>query len=86
MGLINRTATMSKLMDMILGPELEPYCWVYIDDIVIVTPDFQTHIAVLYEVYERLNRANSTINFEKCEFCRPSLSYLGFEVGKDDLK
>lgn len=50
--LINSTATMSKLMDMILGPEFEPYCWVYIDDIVVVTPDFRTHIKVLYEVYK----------------------------------
>lgn len=84
-GLINSAATMQRAMDLILGPELEPFCFVYLDDIIITSPDFVTHIKVLEEVFNRLKDANLTINLEKCNFCRSSLSYLGYEVDKNGL-
>lgn len=37
---------------------------------------------MLKEIAKRLHNAKLTINFEKCEFCRSSLSYLGFVVDK----
>lgn len=84
-GLLNSAATMQRAMDLILGPELEPYCFVYLDDIIIITPDFITHIKILKEVFNRLKQANLTINIEKCNFCRPSLNYLGYVVDKNGL-
>ena len=46
-GLINSAATMQRAMDLILGPELESYCFVYLDDIIVTIPDFDTHIKIL---------------------------------------
>lgn len=84
-GLLNSAATMQRAMDLILGPELEPSCFVYLDDIIISTPTFESHIKVLNQVFERLKKANLTINLEKCNFCRSSLNYLGFVVDKQGL-
>lgn len=79
-GLCNAPQTLQRLMDNILGPELEPNVFVYLDDCIIVTQTFEEHLCILYEVLNRLEKAGLTINFEKCEFCRPSLKYLGYLV------
>lgn len=85
-GLSNSPKTMVRLMDMVIGPSLEPYCFVFLDDIIVATPDFETHVKVLTSVYQRLKEARLTVNWEKCEFCRPSLKFLGFVVDQEGLR
>ncbi|KAK9887659.1 hypothetical protein WA026_023780 [Henosepilachna vigintioctopunctata] len=85
-GLHNSAQAMCKLMDVVIGPSLEPYVFYYVDDIIVATPDFDTHVATLRRLFERLKEANLTINFDKCKFCRPSLKFLGFIVDQDGLR
>lgn len=85
MGLHNSAATWQRLMDSVLGPDLEPSVFVYLDDVVIVTQTFEKHLSVLEEVFRRLREANLTISFEKCQFCRPQMRYLGYVVDKYGL-
>lgn len=84
-GLHNAPATWQRLIDSVLGPELEPYVLVYLDDIVIVTKTFEEHLKILEEVFKRLRDAKLTISIEKCHFCRPELKYLGYVVDKNGL-
>lgn len=85
-GLCNAAQTQQKLMDNVLGPDLDPYIFVYLDDVIIATPTFDQHVECLRIVFDRLRRANLTINLEKCEFCLPSLKYLGFLVDREGLR
>lgn len=85
MGLANSPATFQRLIDRILGPELEPYVFVYLDDIIVVTQTFEKHIEMLTEVFKRLKKANLTLSKEKCCFCRPELTYLGYVVDCNGL-
>lgn len=85
-GLNNSAQAMCRLMDMVIGPALDPYVFYYLDDIIIATPDFATHLDVLKKLYLRLKEANLTVNFDKCVFCRPSLKFLGFVVDDKGLR
>lgn len=85
-GLADSPRQMQRLIDSILGPELSPYVFGYIDDFVIATDSFDKHVEVLGLVLERLREANLTINMEKCQFCRHSLKYLGYIVDREGLK
>uniref|UniRef100_A0A1Y1MIJ6 RNA-directed DNA polymerase n=1 Tax=Photinus pyralis TaxID=7054 RepID=A0A1Y1MIJ6_PHOPY len=84
-GLHNAAQTLQRLMSHIFGPELEPNIIVYLDDIIMISKTFSQHISLLEEVGKRLKNAGLTINFEKCEFCKPSLKYLGYVVNKYGL-
>lgn len=53
-GLHNGPATSQRFVDKVLGPELEPYCFVYLDDVITATPDYDTHLKILNNVLERL--------------------------------
>lgn len=85
-GLSNSPQTMQRLMDQVIGPSLEPFVFVYLDDIIIATPDFDIHLRILREVFDRLKAASLSINLQKCEFCRSSLAYLGFIVDHGGLR
>lgn len=86
-GLVNSPATLSRLMDQVLGyGELEPNIFVYLDDIVVASNSFEEHIQCLKEVARRLNDANLSINIEKSRFCVPELPYLGFILSREGVR
>lgn len=84
-GLHNSPATFQRLIDTILGPELEPYVFCYLDDIIVIAPDFDKHVEILTEVFKRLSEAGLTLNRGKCLICRPELKYLGYIVNRSGL-
>lgn len=86
MGLTNAPATWQRLIDRVLGADLEPYVLVYLDDIVVISPDFDTHLQLLTKVLDRLRDAGLTMSREKCQFCRPQLRYLGYVVDGQGLR
>lgn len=56
------------------------------DNIIIATPDFETHLKILKELFVRLNDMGLMVNKEKCEFVRNELKYLGYVVDKRGLR
>lgn len=85
-GLTNAPATWQRLIDKVLGADLEPYVLVYLDDIIVISPDFETHVRILGHVFDRLIAAGLTVSREKCQFCRPRLKYLGYVVDRYGLR
>ena len=49
-GLQNTSNTFQWMMDQILGSL--PYCFVYIDDILVFSPDLTSHVQHLWDVLE----------------------------------
>lgn len=90
-GLCGAPARQQRLMDMLFGT---PFCsdvtkgmvFCYVDDIIIVAEDFETHLLLLKRLYQRIVSANLTINFEKSKFFRKSLRYLGYIVDEFGLR
>ncbi|KAG5862952.1 hypothetical protein JTB14_016377 [Gonioctena quinquepunctata] len=77
--------TWQRLIDRVLGPELEPHVFVYLDDVVVVAQTSEKHLSVFYDVFRRLREANMAVNLEKCHFCRPEMKYLGHVVDRNGL-
>ncbi|KAK3917306.1 Transposon Ty3-I Gag-Pol polyprotein, partial [Frankliniella fusca] len=85
-GLHTSAATWQRFIDRVLGEDLKPYVFVYLDDIIMISKDFDNHLALLEKVLSRLEGAGLTINFEKSKFCRDELKYLGYVVNRDGLQ
>jgi hypothetical protein len=84
-GLHNAPATWQRLVDGILGPELEPYVFVYLDDVIICTDTYEQHMEVLKEVLKRLKESGLTLGKDKCNFCKPEMRYLGYVINSSGL-
>lgn len=84
-GLHSAPATFQKFIDKILGPELEPFVFKYLDDIIIIAETFEKHLEILDEVLKRIIDAGFTLNRDKCHFVVPELKYLGYVVNANGL-
>ena len=84
-GLSTSPATWQRFIDKVLGEDLKPFVFVYLDDIIIVSQTFENHLILLDKVLSRLEKAGLTINLEKSKFCRKELKYLGFVVNEKGL-
>lgn len=84
-GLHNAPQTQCRLMDKVLGVDLQPYVFVYLDDILIATDSFEKHIEILKEVASRLKMANLSVNIDKSKFCVSEIKYLGYIVSTQGI-
>ena len=84
-GCATGSQTMSRLMDLVLGKDLEPKVFFYLDDIIVVTDTFDEHIRVLSIVAKRLKEAGLTISIEKSRFLIPSIEFLGYVIDQNGL-
>lgn len=79
-GLTNAPAELQRLVDKLFGPEFDGQIMAYLDDLVAISKDFDSHLKLLDIIYEKLKSAGLTVNLKKCKFCKDKLQYLGYVV------
>lgn len=79
-GVYGAPGTLAFAMDTVLGYDLEPYVFYYLDDIIIIADTWGRFIQLLHVVADRLRAANLSINLEKSEFALKQVEYCGFIV------
>ena len=62
-------------MDSILGDL--PYCFTYVDDILVFSSSLEEHIDHLRQVLLLCRQHGLTIGLPKCEFAMPEIEFLG---------
>ena len=85
-GLTNAPANFQRLIDALITPDMEPYVFAYLDDIIIVTESFEDHLKWLENVLQKIHGAGLKVNREKSFFCRQSVRYLGYVVDAEGLR
>ncbi len=50
---------------------------VYIDDILVFTENEEAHDMILRKVIHRLHAKDFHLQLQKCQFCKPTISFLG---------
>jgi len=77
-GLTNAPATFQCIMNGILAPFLRKFAMVFfLDDIVIYSPNFDTHLQHLTLVLDKLRAHQLYMKASKCSFAQIQLEYLG---------
>ena len=85
-GLTNAPSKFQKCMDSVLRKLSWKTCCVYLDDIVVFAPDFDTHMKRLDEVINCLAGAHLKLNPKKCFFASQQLDYLGHIITPEGIK
>lgn len=85
-GLCNAAQRLCRLMDKVIPSRLRQNVFVYLDDLLVCSSNFEEHLILLEEVASCLSHAKLTINVEKSKFCFQELKYLGFVVGNGHIK
>ncbi len=85
-GLCNAPATFQRVMQHVLAGMEWNDCFVYLDDILIVSKDLEEHLEHLREVFERLRRAGLKLKPKKCHLLQESVHFLGHVISKDGIR
>ena len=80
-GLRNGPAVFQRLMDQILQRDKDSSV-VYIDDIAIFSPNWETHCKDISRILSRLKEAGLTANIKKCLWGQTHCEFLGHFVGE----
>ena len=74
-GLTNAPAVFQNFVNEVLSDMLNQFVFVYIDDILIFSPDLKTHVQQVRQVLQRLLQHDLYVKAEKCEFHQASVSF-----------
>jgi len=84
-GLKNAPAVFQHFINDVFEDIIGKFVYCYIDDIIIFSPDLDSHYLHLEEVLLRLRKVNLFAKIEKCEFCAPFLDFLGHRISADGI-
>jgi hypothetical protein len=82
-GLTGAPATFQRCMNFILND-----CdrtMVYIDDIIVFSKTFESHLEDLEDVFKRLQNARLKIKPSKCEWAKDKVSFLGHIISHEGI-
>ena len=77
-GLMNAPAVFQHFVNSIFYHLMGKFVLVYLDDILIFSPDFKTHKDHLRQVLLILRENKLYTKLEKCVFAVPEIQFLGF--------
>ena len=61
-------------------------CLIYLDDVIIFSVDFRSHMSRLRACFERLREHNLKLKASKCDFLKKEVTYLGHVVSEEGIK
>lgn len=84
-GLCNAPATFQRLMQRCLGNLVNESLLIYLDDVVVFSPDFNSHLKHLEEVFQRLNQHGLKLQPKKCSLFQREVTYLGHVISEEGV-
>ena len=84
-GLTGAPATFQRLMNSIMSDVLFNFLLVYLDDLLIYSRTFESHLEHLEQILQKLRDAGLKLNIEKCHILREEVSYLGHTISKEGI-
>ena len=83
-GLTNAPGTFQRMMDFVLRG-LEEFCFTFVDDILIFSPNISQHRIHLSMALDRIENAGLTLPGAKCEIGKDEVEYLGHVFSKSGM-
>uniref|UniRef100_A0A3B1JZA6 ribonuclease H n=1 Tax=Astyanax mexicanus TaxID=7994 RepID=A0A3B1JZA6_ASTMX len=84
-GLANAPAVFQSFMNDLFRDMLGKFVIIFIDDILIYSPDLTTHIQQVRLVLQRLSENSLYAKAEKCEFHRQRIAFLGYIISANGV-
>lgn len=81
-GLCNAPATFHRLMQRCLGGQVHDHLLIYLDDVIVYSPDFNSFLRHLEHVFQRLQEHGLKLQPAKCRLFRREVRYLGHVVSE----
>uniref|UniRef100_A0A0G4FPU1 Reverse transcriptase domain-containing protein n=1 Tax=Chromera velia CCMP2878 TaxID=1169474 RepID=A0A0G4FPU1_9ALVE len=85
-GLINAPLTFQRAMQLVLSGLPRELALVYIDDLIVFSKDFDSHLEDLRTLLDRVQKCGLKLKVEKAQFALLEVKYLGFLLSADGVR
>ena len=85
-GVTNGPASFQRMMQLVLAKMYGIYALVYVDDTIVYSPDWETHLIHLEEIFKVFRRGKLVVKLEKCRFGRKEVPFLGHIIDAEGIK
>ena len=85
-GLKDSGNSFQRCINSVMSGMIGKGSWVYLDDVIVGGSDFDTHLNNIMEVAKRLQDNNLSLKFDKCEFFKEELDFLGHKISKQGIQ
>ena len=85
-GLTCAPSVFQRLMDLVLCGLTYETCLVYLDDIIVFSRDFDSHMERLQEIFSRLRNANLKLHVKKCCLFQRRVDFLGHVLTESGIQ
>ena len=85
-GLTCAPSVFQHLMDLVLCGLTYETCRVYLDDIIVFSRDFYSHIERLQQIFDHLKVANLKLHMKKCSLFQRRVSFLGHVLTEKEIE
>ena len=83
-GLSQAPAYFQRLMNQVIKGL--PFAFVYLDDVLIHSPDIETHLKHIRILFQRLREADLKLKGSKCNYFKTHVQYLGHLVSGNGIR
>lgn len=84
-GMCNAPAAFMRTITEVLEPYIGKSVFVFMDDVIVFSPDLDTHCRQLQLVFQALRKADLRLSSTKCRFATSHCTFLGFSVSAAGL-
>lgn len=85
MGVCNGPATFQRLMQATMSDLIFDIMLVYLDDILVYSPTFESHLERLDIVFKRLQHTGLKVKWGKCHFLQKEVKFLGHQISAEGI-
>ena len=85
-GLCNAPATFQRLMQQCLSGQLAESLFIYLDDVILYSCDFHSHLQHLDSVFQRLWKHGLKLRLDKCTLLQNEVKFLGHVVDRQGVR
>ena len=85
-GLTCAPRVFQRLVDLVLCGLTYETCLVYLDDIIVFSADFDSHVERLEEIFRRLRVANLKLHINKCSMFQQRVHFLGHVLTESGIE
>ena len=83
--LTSAPATLQRLMECVMHSLHWRTLLLYLEDIIVIAPNFVTHLHWLEKVFQRLHKAGLKLKPSKCKLFQSQVGYLGHIVSQNGV-
>lgn len=85
-GLKTSMASLIRCLNTVLGETCRDFVVIYVDDLLVYSPNVESHLINLQQIFEKFKSEGITLKLRKCQFLKYCVTFIGHIISSDGVQ